>query len=110
MNFAVSGAALTNSVYGVVALCGEEVVGMGRIVSDGAIYYYIQDIAVHPDYQHNGIGKGILYRIFSFLERHAPQRAFIGLFAAEGTVPFYERFGLRNYAPEMTGMFTVVQS
>ena len=109
MNFAVADAALANSIYGVVAMSGEHVVGMGRIVGDGAIYYYIQDIAVHPDYQHNGIGKSILDRIFSFLLSHAPERAFIGLFAAEGTVPFYERYGLKDYAPAMTGMFTVVE-
>ncbi|MBS3753346.1 MAG: hypothetical protein KGY46_08155 [Anaerolineales bacterium] len=47
MNFEAAEKGLPNSVYGVVALDSErKAVGMGRIVGDGGLYYYIQDIAV----------------------------------------------------------------
>jgi len=35
---------LRNSLFGVVVLHGEQAVGMGRVVGDGAICFYRQDI------------------------------------------------------------------
>lgn len=36
---------LEASVSGVVAVVGEQVVGMGRLVGDGVEYFYVQDMA-----------------------------------------------------------------
>ena len=80
---------------------------MGRIVGDGAFYFYIQDIVVHPDHQGKGIGKEILNALMKFLESNAPDKAFIGLFASNGKVKFYEKYNLKDYSPNMTGMFKV---
>ena len=52
MNFEVIEAALENSVTGFIArLENGPVIAMGRIVGDGVIYFYIQDVVVAPDYQ-----------------------------------------------------------
>lgn len=107
MNFAAAEASLRNSLHHVVALSGEQVVGMGRIVGDGAIYFYIQDLAVRPEHQHHGVGGMILSRLLDYLKHNAPGKAFIGLFAASGTQPFYERHGFGQYAA-LTGMFQVI--
>ena len=39
--------ALAGSLFGVVALRGPEIVGMGRVVGDGTVFFYLQDIALN---------------------------------------------------------------
>ncbi len=47
--------ALVNDLFDVVAVCDEQVVGMGRLVGDGVMYLYLQEIIVLPEYQGNGM-------------------------------------------------------
>ncbi len=108
MNFEVVKTSLTNSIHCIIAYDHEQIIGMGRIVGDGAIYFYIQDIVVHPDYQNKGIAKDIMNLLFSYLKQNAPDKAFIGLFASQGKESFYEKYDFKNYSPSMTGMFTVI--
>lgn len=107
MNFDVAETSLRNSVFSVIIKDNSKVIGMGRIVGDGAIYYYVQDIVVHPKYQGCGIGKEIMNTLMSYIENNAPNQAFIGLFASEGKADFYEKYGFKDYSPNMTGMFKV---
>lgn len=107
VSFEAAKTALPNSLYGAVAMHGDQVVGMGRVVGDGAIFYYIQDVAVHPEHQGRGVGKRLLEQLVRYIRHTAPEKSFVGLFAAKGTQPFYEQFGFRAW-PEMTGMFQVV--
>ncbi|MGD6830595.1 GNAT family N-acetyltransferase [Sutcliffiella halmapala] len=107
MNFDVAEISLRNSLFSVVVKNKNEIIGMGRIVGDGAIYFYVQDIVVHPDYQGYGIGKAIMDGLTTYIDEHAPAKAFIGLFAADGKEDFYEKYDFKNYAPNMTGMFKV---
>ena len=51
MNFEVAEISLQNSIYCITVKDNNQIIGMGRIVGDGAIYFYIQDIVVHPEYQ-----------------------------------------------------------
>jgi ribosomal protein S18 acetylase RimI-like enzyme len=104
INFDVAAISLQNSLYHVVAVCGEQVVGMGRIIGDGALYFHLQDIAVHPDHQRRGIGKQIMNHLMAYLRDHAPERAFVGLFATAEAVALYRQYGFDAY-PELTGMF-----
>lgn len=108
MNFDAAVDALPRSLYAVVACQGEEAVGMGRIVGDGAIFFYIQDVAVDPSRQGHGIGQRILDALVEWVYAHAPEKAFLGLFAASGTLPFYERFAFASH-PGLVGMFQVIQ-
>ena len=52
--------ALKNDLLDVVAIVNNEVVGMGRLVGDGVMYWYLQEIIVLPEYQGKGIGTGIV--------------------------------------------------
>ncbi|MNS83876.1 Acetyltransferase (GNAT) family protein [compost metagenome] len=103
-------ASIAGSIYGVVAVHQGITVGMGRIVGDGAMYFYIQDVAVVPEHQASGVGSRILEQILAFIgtSRCPSGNAFIGLFASEGKEKFYEKYGFRDYSPGMTGMFTVM--
>jgi GNAT superfamily N-acetyltransferase len=107
MNFEAAAVALPRSLFGVVAVLNEQVVGMGRIVGDGAIFYYLQDVAVLPDHQGLGIGTQIVDRLVELVKENAPEKAFFGVFAAQGTLPFYQRVGF-DLHPALTGMFQVV--
>ena len=41
--------ALKNNLYDVIAVADGEVIGMGRLVGDGVMYWYLQEIVVLPD-------------------------------------------------------------
>jgi len=60
-------ASLAHSVYGVVVVHADQVIGMGRIVGDGFMYFYIQDVAVLPEFQGYGmILNKMSSKLFSF--------------------------------------------
>ncbi|MGF7030728.1 GNAT superfamily N-acetyltransferase [Paenibacillus mucilaginosus] len=104
-------ASLARSVHAVVAEAEGRVVGMGRIVGDGAMYFYIQDVAVLPGYRERGVGRAIVERLLAYIRanRYEQGLAFVGLFASPGKEGFYERFGFRDHSPGMTGMFLVME-
>lgn len=108
MNYDVAAASLARSLYGVVALHGERTVGMARVVGDGAIYHYLQDVVVDPGYQRRGIGGRMVAQVVAHLHERAPARAFVGVFAAEGTEAFYRAHGFERHRV-LTGMFQVVR-
>ncbi len=108
MNFEAAKLALPRSLHAVVVKADGEVVGMGRVVGDGAIFFYIQDVAVLPKCQGQGIGNDILTALVKWVEAHAPDKSFLGLFAIKETVPFYERFGFAAYDHDV-GMYRVIR-
>ena len=87
--------ALQNNLFDVVAVANGEVIGMGRLVGDGVMYWYLQEIVVHPEYQGMGIGTAIVNRLLEYITDHTEPGNFtsVGLTAAEGKEGFYERFG-----------------
>jgi ribosomal protein S18 acetylase RimI-like enzyme len=96
---------LPNSLFGVIVEHGPtgETVGMGRVVGDGGTVYQITDMALHPDHQRRGLGTRVMEAILAYLEREAPSRAYVNLFAdVEG---FYERFGFEETRPDSRGMY-----
>ncbi len=100
--------ALRGSLFGVVAVEGERVIGMGRIVGDGGKFFYIQDLAVHPDRQHQGVGRMIFERLLAWIRVNAPHDPFVGLFATPMAVELYRGYGLDPHLGEMIGMWTVL--
>ncbi len=111
INFDAAPASLARTLHSIVVLdrgrTATHAVGMGRIVGDGALYFYVQDIIVRPEYQGLGLGRRIVERLMAWLHIHAPERAFVGLFAAEGKDSFYAHFGFMRH-PALTGMFLVL--
>ena len=96
MNFEVVETSLKNSIHCIKVKDNEQIVGMGRIVGDGDIYFYIQDIVVHPDYQKHGIGNEIMNHLVEYLKINAPEKAFVGLFASQGKETFYDKFNFKD--------------
>ncbi|MCI2283170.1 GNAT family N-acetyltransferase [Colwellia sp. MSW7] len=85
-------ASLDNSLFHVAVYFEEQLVGMGRVVGDGVMYFYVQDIVVLPDYQGLGIGALIMQNIENYLSSTAIKGSTIGLLAVKGKEAFYARY------------------
>ena len=87
--------ALQNDLYHVDAVSDGKVIGMGRLVGDGAMYWYLQEIIVLPKYQGQGIGKRIVNKLLEHVRNTAIPGTWVevGLTAVKGKEPFYEKFG-----------------
>lgn len=107
INTRAMSAGLRNSLYAVCAVCDEQVVGCGRVVGDGGIYFYVQDVIVIADYRGRGIGERIMESVIKYLDFRAEHNAFVGLMATDGAAGFYERFGFRRRPDGRPGMFKV---
>ena len=71
---------------------GRRLVGLVRVVGDGASIAYVQDLLVHPDWQRRGIGTRLLR---DAMERFARVRQFLLLADdAPAARAFYEAMGL----------------
>ncbi|MCF6442665.1 GNAT family N-acetyltransferase [Pseudoalteromonas luteoviolacea] len=84
---------LEQSLFHVTARMDLQLVGMGRVIGDGALFFYIQDLAVHPNYQQTGVGGMLMAQIESWLADSASKGATIGLMSAKGKESFYARYG-----------------
>ncbi len=84
---------LRNSHYCLCARAQGKIVGMARIIGDGGMVYYIQDVIVDPARQGEGIGKRLMDRIMEYIRRHAVEHTIVGLMSAWGKEEFYERYG-----------------
>src|SRR5574341_1232765 len=61
---------IATSQFFVVAYDGEQLVGFGRVLTDGVLHAMIYDMIVHTDYQGHGIGTQILQRLIEWCEEH----------------------------------------
>lgn len=96
-------AALDASVLDLTCRSGEELVGFARVVGDGVLYFYIQDVIVNSDWRGHRIGQKIMSLLMERLQERAPDGATIGLMAADGKEPFYEHFGFQARPTDRLG-------
>ena len=101
-------ASLAGSVCGVVAYADDgQPVAMGRVVGDGAFYFYLQDVAVHPDHQHQGLGRQVVARLCDQVVQIAGADCFVGLFATPDGQALYASEGF--VAENTVGMWQVLR-
>jgi GNAT superfamily N-acetyltransferase len=103
MDPAVTAVALTHSCYAVCAYDGSVLVGMGRVVGDLGLCFYIQDVIVLQTHQGRGIGDAIMRRIMQFIARHSVENTYVGLMAAVGKESFYHRYGFTTRPTDTLG-------
>lgn len=102
-------ASLAGSCCGTVVFDGiGQLVGMGRVVGDGAYFFYLQDIAVAPDHRGAGLGARIIDRLLDQIAARAGGDTFVGLFATDRAGPMYRRAGFTSDG--MTGMWQMLRS
>lgn len=97
--------ALKNSLFTVAVFHRGQAIGMGRLVGDGAMICYLQDVIVLPEHQQKGIGAAIVKRLVNHARENglADTRLTIGLFAAKGKEEFYGRLGFSIRPNERRG-------
>ena len=97
--------ALEAGLYNVIAKDGAHIVGMGRLVGDGIMYWYVQDVIVHPKHQGKGIGKAMMELIMRHIEKNSLPNTTVtvGLMAAKGKDGFYEKLGFITRPSEIYG-------
>jgi len=88
--------AFLNSYRVVTAWDMEEIVGAGRLLSDGVCYGWIHDMAVRPDYQETGVGRGIMKELLD-----GNEGLLIGLTSAFGAEDFYHKLGFKKHKTAM---------
>jgi len=87
--------ALRNSDFTVYVTEDDKPVGMGRIIGDGAISYFVKDVAVRPAYQGRGAGRMMMDTLLGYIRRTVPAgyHVCLELISSQGMEPFYETFG-----------------
>ena len=94
--------ALRSSWYFLGAYDGEQLVGFGRLVSDGVLHAMIYELIVLPEYQGRGIGGEILEKLVEKCREAGVHD--IQLFCARGKHEFYEKRGFAARPDEAPGM------
>ena len=97
-------AALSSSLYDVVAVEDGQVVGMVRLIGDG-IYNTVVDVVVEPEHQGGGVGRTLVSMVLQFARKTVPAggRTSLQLIAATGKEGFYKKFGFEELPCAHTG-------
>ena len=101
--------ALQNGLINVSAIYQGELVGMGRLVGDGAMYWYLQEIIILPKFQRKGIGTMIVNHLVDYAKANSVTGKFttIGGVSAKGKEPFYEKLGFEIIPNGMKKMIEI---
>lgn len=95
---------LANTLYGVCVEYEGTVVGIGRVIGDGGLFYDIVDMAVIEAHQGKGLGRMIMTALLGYIDAHARPTSLVCLMAHKGIAPFYEKFGFKARDADMPGM------
>lgn len=87
--------AINNCLFNVSAYIDDKPVGMGRVVGDGAVVSYIQDLVVLPEAQKQGVGSAILNRLIEYVKSITEDDTtmMLCLMCAKGREDFYIKHG-----------------
>jgi len=95
---------LANTLYGACAIADGETIGIGRVVGDGAMDFYLTGIMVVPAWQRRGVGTRIVAALVDRVRQVPYPNALLEALPLPGLDTFYARFGFRacrQYAPGM---------
>lgn len=85
--------ALQGDIFDVVLYEDEEAIGMGRVIGDGRIVFFLKDVMVSDNFRGKGYGNIIMNEIMKYIRSVACPEAYVGLMATPGKEEFYKRFG-----------------
>lgn len=87
----------SNSMFKCFVYDSGRLIAAGRALADGKDCSYICDVAVHPSYQGQGLGKAVVSKLVELSKDHKK----IILYAAVGKEPFYRKLGFKRMATAM---------
>ena len=87
--------AMKHTLFRVSVFDGGRIIAMARMIGDLGLDYYIKDVIVRPEYQHQGIGKLMIEELLKFVRQNGIPNTdiFVELCAMPDKISFYERFG-----------------
>lgn len=86
-----------NSMFKYFVYDKDKLIGVGRALADGVDCSYICDVAIHPEYQGQGLGKAIVEKLIKDSQGHTK----IILYAVPNKEPFYAKFGFSKMKTAM---------
>jgi predicted GNAT family N-acyltransferase len=95
---------LKNSLYSLCLFDNDVIIGICRLVGDGALKVYIEELIIHPDYQKKGLGSELMKKIMDYINKNYKKGCKIGLFANRGLEKYYNKFGFIKREDDMPGM------
>ncbi len=95
---------LSQSLYSICLKHNNEVIGCCRLVGDGALKVYVEELIVHPNHQKKGLGTLLMDKIMEYVKGNYRKGCSIGLFANTGLEKFYNKFGFSKRKEDMPGM------
>ena len=78
-----------SSCYGVYIEAERKLVGFARVISDYATTYYLCDVIIDNDYQHNGLGTALV----SYIEQLPQYEGLRGILITRDAHALYKKFG-----------------
>ncbi len=95
--------ALEESLVSFVKRIDKKAVGAVRIVGDGKLCFYIQDLMVLGESRKQGVATELMREAMRYIAKIAAPNAFIGLMAAKGLDRFYQKYGFLSRPNEKMG-------
>ncbi|OHD57262.1 MAG: hypothetical protein A2Y33_14940 [Spirochaetes bacterium GWF1_51_8] len=94
--------ALKNCWLVVCAYSGNELIGSGRIISDGVIHALITEMFVLPEWQGKGVGRTVMRHLLKRCKEADIRK--VQLFSAPGKAEFYHKLGFTGRESHSPGM------
>lgn len=94
-------AGLRSSLRVVVARSQGRLVGLARVVGDGATICYLQDVLVHPDARRQGLGGDLVREAFAPYD--AVRQHVLITDEEPGQKAFYESLGFSQFGADVPG-------
>ncbi|PAB60348.1 GNAT family N-acetyltransferase [Anaeromicrobium sediminis] len=86
---------MKNSYYSVYVYCKDDLIGTGRIVSDGIINAYLCGVGVRSEYRNNGVATKIIGMLVEYCQEN---NLHIQFFCEPHLVPFYNKMDFEKFA------------
>ncbi len=96
---------IAHQLYSITALKDGQIVGIARLLGDAAIYWYINDVWVLPEYQGKGIGSNMVKRLIQYVKEASVPGTSVSLclMSAKDKEGFYEKLGFFKRPCEWEG-------
>ena len=96
---------IAHQLFSITALKDGQIVGIARLLGDAAIYWYINDVWVLPEYQGKGIGSHMVKRLIQYVKEVSVSGTSVSLclMSAKDKEGFYEKLGFFKRPCEWEG-------
>lgn len=96
---------LANQLFSLTARKGDEIVGIARLLGDAAIFWYINDVWVLPEYRGKGIGSSMVKKLIQYVKKASIPGTSVSLclMSAKDKEGFYEKLGFLRRPHEWEG-------